>query len=125
MSSEDNRDEKRYQALKSALADIGYIRRGSLTRHFTRCGKLGCRCQATPPKLHGPYYDWTRKVSGKTVTQRLTPEEAEAFREWNRNTRRFDSILVQMQRVSLRLTDRVLRQLAKPPRRTRSNGVPL
>lgn len=31
-------------------------------------GTPGCRCKADPPQLHGPYWQWTRKVAGKTVT---------------------------------------------------------
>ena len=31
-----------------------------------------CRCKGDPPRLHGPYYLWTRKVAAKTVTVRLT-----------------------------------------------------
>src|SRR6266702_4075494 len=33
------------------------------------------RGQADPPRLHGPYAEWTRKIGGKTITRRLTPAE--------------------------------------------------
>lgn len=113
-------DKNRDQALASALAEIGYLRRGTVLRVFMRCGKLPCRCRATPPKLHGPYYQLTRKVRGKTVTQRLTLEEAETLGEWIANARRVDRILTQWERTSLRLTDRLLRQLRKSRERTRT-----
>ena len=69
------------------------------------------RCQAKPPQLHGPYYQWTRKLRGKTVTVRLTEEEAEHIREWVENGRKLDRIVAEMEKLSLRMTDRLLRQL--------------
>ena len=50
---------------------------GILTVRAYACGKPGCRCHADPPRLHGPYAEWTRKIAGKTVTRRLTPAERE------------------------------------------------
>ena len=107
-------DQQRYDTLKRAIAALGYFRYGSLVRRFMPCGKPGCRCQAAPPELHGPYYQWTRKVSGKTVTLRLTRPQAKLLETWTANGRRLDRILAQMQRVSHRATDRLLRRLRKP-----------
>jgi hypothetical protein len=81
-----------------------------------RCGRPGCRCHADPPGLHGPYYEWTRKVQGKTVSARLTPEQAQLLEQWIANARRFDEILAEMERVSSRLTEPLLRAAGKPPR---------
>ena len=114
MAHSSTRDLDRYDVLKRAIADVGLVRRGSLVRRLMSCGKPGCCCQATPPKLHGPYYQWTRKVRGKTVTVRLTPQEAELFREWSANTRQLDKLLAQMQAVSLRVTERLLRKIRRP-----------
>jgi len=102
-------DPERYEALKRAVLDIALIRRGSLVRRFMPCGKPGCRCQARPPQLHGPYYQWTRKVRGTTVTVRLGPGEARVLKEWIRNGRRLDKIVGEMERVSYRITERLLR----------------
>ena len=102
-------DSERYEALKRAVADIGLIRRGSLVRRFMPCGKQGCRCQAVPPQLHGPYYQWTRKVGGKTVTVRVSRSEATMLEQWIRNGRRLDKLVGDMERTSYRLTERLLR----------------
>lgn len=102
-------DAERYEALKREVARVPPIRRGSLVRRFMPCGKAGCRCQASPPELHGPYYQWTRKVRGKTVTLRVTPAQAKLVQEWIDNGRRLDRILRQMETVSRRITDRRLR----------------
>lgn len=107
-------DAERYEALKREVATVPPIRRGSLVRRFVPCGKAGCRCQASPPELHGPYYQWTRKVRGKTVTARVTPAQAKLLREWIANGRRLDRILRQMETVSKRLTDRTMRAAREP-----------
>jgi len=109
-------EQERYAAFKRALGAVGFIRRGSLVTRFMPCGKAGCRCQATPPELHGPYYQWTRKVRGKTVTVRLSRAEATALQAWIANGRQFDKLVAQMEVLSLRITDRLLRSIrdAKP-----------
>jgi len=106
-------DQARYQSLKTELLGTGYIRRGSVVRRFMPCGKRGCHCHGSPPQLHGPYYQWTRKVQGKTVTVRLTEEEAGLLAEWIANARRMDLIVARMEALSLRATTRMLKNLRR------------
>jgi len=113
MTAALDRDQQRYDALKRAVLDVGLIRRGSLVRRFMPCGKPGCSCQARPPVLHGPYYQWTRKVRGTTQTVRLSQEEAKLLAVWIANARQFDKIVTQMESVSLRITKRLLYKLQK------------
>jgi hypothetical protein len=61
--------------IAAQLADAGYALPGTLTVRAYACGKPNCRCHASPPRLHGPYAEWTRKIGGKTITRRLTPAE--------------------------------------------------
>jgi hypothetical protein len=101
-------EQERYDTLKGGIVDLGLVCRGSIVKRFMPCGKPGCRCQATPPELHGPYYQWTRKVRGKTVTVRLSREQAQALDEWMANGRRLDKIISQMQGLSQRIIERLL-----------------
>ena len=94
--------EDRHRAALATLATIGLVLRGSIARRLTRCGHPGCRCHADPPLLHGPYYIWTRKVAGKTVTAQLTPEDAARCKDWNRNMRLLDRTVRQLQAIGLR-----------------------
>ncbi len=113
------RDRDRYAALQRAIGAVGFFRRGTLVQVYGRCGKPGCRCAADPPRLHGPYVQWTRKVAGKTVSVRVRPAQVRFFEAWIRNARRLDRFLARMQQLSLRATDRILRQHAEPPRPAR------
>ncbi len=103
--------QAQYKALKRSVLNLGFIRWGSLVKRFMPCGKQGCCCQGKPPRLHGPYYQWTRKVKGKTVTVRLTPQEAEIFQVWIANGRRFDQIISRMEKISFRITNQLLKQV--------------
>lgn len=103
-------DARRYEELKRTVVEIGLVRRGSLVKRFMPCGGRGCRCQADPPQLHGPYWQWTRKVRGKTETLRVRPDDAQLMKKWISNGRRLDRIVGDMERVSHRLTDRLLRE---------------
>lgn len=60
--------------------------------------------------LHGPYYQWTRKIRGKTVTVRVTHDEAKQIEVWIENSRRLGEIVSKMERVALRITARSLRE---------------
>lgn len=104
--------QQQYEALQAQLAEIGFISTGSVIRRHTTCGKTGCRCQADPPQPHGPYWQWTRKVAGKTVTRRLTEAEADLYQKWIDNDRQLNKITAQMHKISARAAEILLRQAA-------------
>ena len=56
----------------AAIASSGMVLPGSITQRRTRCGRRNCACHADPPRLHGPYWQWTRKVAAKTVCRWLS-----------------------------------------------------
>ncbi len=101
-------EDARFKALKQAILGLGYARPGSVVRRFMPCGKPGCRCMADPPQLHGPYYQWSYRIKGKTKTVRLTEEQAHLCEQWAENHRRLRSIIRQMERHSLKKTDKTL-----------------
>jgi hypothetical protein len=113
-----------YEQLKSTLLRVGYFRRGSLVKRFMVCGKPSCACRGSPPRLHGPYYQWTRKVKGKTQTVFYTPEQAELLSGWIAAGRELEHIVAQMERLSLRVTDRLLKELAPAERKPRAVRTP-
>ena len=107
--------ERRYRELAAQLADIGFISSGSLTRRYTRCTSPGCRCRADPPQPHGPYWQLTRKIDGKTTTRRLTPSEAELYRDWINNDRRMRQVINQMRILATKAAELRLAQARHPP----------
>ena len=83
---------------------------GVVTRRFTRCTSAGCRCNADPPTPHGPYWQWTAKLNGKTVTKRLTDQEAQLYRQWIDNDRRIRALLDQIRKVDAKAAELLLQE---------------
>ena len=106
--------EHRYRELAAELASIGLIHSGSITRRYTRCATPGCKCHADPPQPHGPYYQWTAKINGKTVTRRLNETEAELYQQWIDNDRQLRRLIQQMRQIAAKATELKLKQAATP-----------
>ena len=110
---------RRHQALAARLGQVGFAVSGSLTRRYTRCGKPGCRCQADPPQMHGPYYQLTRKVrQDRSITRTLTAEEAERLRPLLAAQRR----LASHRRTRRHARIEIATQLAPPGRQAHPTG---
>jgi hypothetical protein len=104
---------ERFDALKKEILALGYVRPGSLVRRFMPCGKPGCRCMANPPVLHGPYYQWTWKVTGKMKTVRLSEEQARLCADWIANHRKLRALVRKMEHLSLKETDKALGAISR------------
>jgi hypothetical protein len=53
------------------IFEIGDFQPGSITSATRRCGKPTCHCAKPGDPGHGPHFQLTQKVDGKTVTQNL------------------------------------------------------
>jgi hypothetical protein len=91
--------DHRQRELAAQIAQTTFILPGTLNVVMNRCGKPRCACHADPPKLHGPYITWTRKVAGKTITRRLTPEQAERYRWFEAG--RLRQLITELEELSL------------------------
>jgi hypothetical protein len=92
---------RRQRKLAAQIAEIENILPGSINVVMNRCGKHTCACHADPPKLHGPYITWTRKVAGKTVTRRLSTEQLERYKPWFENNRRLQTLISELQTLGI------------------------
>lgn len=99
-------EQRRRQQLLAEITQIGHVLPGTLNTVLNRCGKPRCACHADPPRLHGPYITWTRKVAGKTQTRRLTAEQAERYRPWLDNNRRLRELIAELEALSLKIAER-------------------
>src|SRR5262249_37622458 len=69
----------------------------SITQRRTRCGRPSCGCHADPPRLHGPYWQWTRKVAAKTVCRWLSADQHDDYQAWIDNDRRLRELLTRLE----------------------------
>ncbi len=95
--------DHRRQELLAQIAQLGFCLPGTLTERRTRCSSPGCRCRSDPPILHGPYYSWTRKIRGKTVTRTLNAEQARRYQPWFDDARRLRTLAAELEALSLSL----------------------
>lgn len=87
------------------LAGLGFVLPGTVLHRHARCGKPNCRCHADPPVLHGPFWSWTRKVAGKTITRRLTADQLHDYQPWLDNSRHLRALVSELEDLSLRVLD--------------------
>ena len=83
----------------------------------TRCGHPGCRCHADPPRLHGPYWQWTRKKDGKTASRILTDDQLADYGPWFDNHRRLRELHHRLEALSLAIAEADPRWNRSHPRR--------
>lgn len=105
--------QEHYSKLKQSLTSIGYICPGSVVERYMPCGKPTCRCTADPANRHGPYYEWSRKVKGKTVTVRLSEPEASVYKELTMNDRTCNKLFHQMRKISMQIATTMIREIKK------------
>lgn len=103
------------ERLAGELRSVGFTTAGSLVRRYTHCTSEGCRCNAEPPQPHGPYWQWSKAVHGKTVSRRLRAHEVPLYQEWIANRRRLRDLVAQMEAVSAQATQLVLAQTNQHP----------
>src|SRR5690349_17604236 len=81
----------------AAIAATGMVLPGSITERRTRCGRRNCGCHADPPRLHGPYWQWTRKIAAKTICRWLSADQHRDYAPWIDNDRRLRELLTRLE----------------------------
>ena len=91
------RMKQRYARLTASLAKLGPVLQGTI------CERTIQRDDPQRPhaqKTYGPYYQWTFKRDGKTVTVNLTPRQAKVYQCAIANHRKLEDILENMRTLS-------------------------
>jgi hypothetical protein len=83
------------------IARSGQVLPGSISERRTRCGRANCACHGDPPRLHGPYWHWTRKVAAKTVGRYLSEDEAGDYGSWIDNDRRLRELVGRLEALGV------------------------
>ena len=124
--SPTRRQQARAAAIAAELASLGLALPGTLIERHVRCGKPRCRCHADPPVLHGPYWQWTRKVAGKTITRLVPDDQLDDYRQWLDNHRRLRALVAELEALTLAIADagqRAKPRPAAPARHTRQTSA--
>ena len=70
------REERKVDQLRGTLGKLGPMLPGSISEQWNVCGTPGCRCKdAKNPQKHGPYYQLSFTVVGKSSTMFIKKED--------------------------------------------------
>ena len=105
MTQPNPAQRRRLAELARALGETGPALPGTLQERHNRCGKPNCRCKHDPPSLHGPYYQWTRKIDGKTVTRWLSRDQHDRYQGWFAAAKRARTLLNEIEQLSLTIAE--------------------
>ena len=100
----------RYEKLKMRILDLDLVLVGTITKRFD------VREHSKTPgkkKRYGPYYQWTFKQKGKTVTVNLTSEQATRYGKAVTNQRKLEKILIEMRKLSRTILEESLAGVLK------------
>jgi hypothetical protein len=106
---------RRYARLAARLAKVGLLLQGTITERTI------VRPDAAAPgkgTAYGPYYQWTRKHHGKTVTVNLTASQAKACQNAIHNHRTLEGLLRQMRALSWEILEATTISVKKRKPRT-------
>jgi hypothetical protein len=112
--SPTRRQQDRAAGIAAELAGLGLALPGTLIERHVRCGRANCRCHADPPVLHGPYWQWTRKIGGKTVTRLVPDDQLDDYRQWLDNHRRLRALISELEALTLAISDADARGKRRP-----------
>lgn len=94
--------QKRYDKLTAQLAKSGPIIQGTITERVIT--KKDSR-NPTKTRTIGPYYQWTFKNKGKTVTVNLAATQSKHFQRAIDNNKKTEKILSEMRDISRQILD--------------------
>jgi hypothetical protein len=106
------------EKLAKALSQVGFALPGSLAVRSYRCGKANCACHQSPPRLHGPYIQWSRRLGGKTVHVNLSAEQLQDYQPFFDNARRLRQLVEQLESLTLALVENDPRLAQQQPSTT-------
>ena len=100
---------QRFSLARQELYQLDFFLKGTVLKRMMKCGKPQCACHRDPAQRHGPYFEWTYKVAGKTVNVKLSPKAAPLYQAATRQHRKLKTVLARLERLSRT----ALAQLAK------------
>ncbi len=106
--------QHRIEAIKAALAALGPLRPGTLTRQYNVCGTPGCRCKDDPDQRHGPYRQLSYTWHGRSRTEFVRESELARVQEQLRNYARLRSLVDQWVDAAIELARLERQQLRYP-----------
>ncbi|VAW81480.1 hypothetical protein MNBD_GAMMA12-2229 [hydrothermal vent metagenome] len=94
--------DSKIKSLKNKIIARDWILQGTLLRQYKQCGKNNCRCHQDQKHWHGPYWIWTRKEKGKTITKTLSDSQATMVKKSLKEMKEINKLVEKWKLLSLR-----------------------
>lgn len=99
-----SRYSKKVEALKIKLSTIQSILPGSLSKQWNVCGTKGCKCKDPDnPVRHGPYYQLSFSIKGKSSSMFVKKEEVAEVESRIKRYHEFKKLVEQLIETSIEL----------------------
>jgi hypothetical protein len=99
-------EARKLERIATELGSTGLVLPGSVLTRSKACGKANCACMADPPRLHGPYHQWSRRDGDKMVHVNLSDEQLSDYRGFFDGDRRLRALVRELEELSLRVIGR-------------------
>lgn len=86
-------EQRKVESIKRQLREMGAFLPGSLSKQYNVCGNPTCRCKDPGrPRRHGPYWQLSFTVNGRSSTRFIKPGELAEVRLRLRRFKRFKAL---------------------------------
>ncbi len=96
---------KHLAAQITKVTQEGLVAQGTVIGRLTRCKRDGCRCSEDPPRLHGPFTSWTRKINNKTVTRYFNDEQMADYGPFFERAKRLRNLIAELEELGLQVIE--------------------
>ena len=91
--------QKKMEKLREILAGTGLLLQGNIAERNIQRGT------GSKKKNYGPYYQWTFKKDGKTVTVNLSASQVEEFQKAIDNNKKIEAVMEDVRNLSREILD--------------------
>lgn len=89
--------KKSVEQLKQRLLNLGPVLPGSISEQWNICGTPGCKCKDTAnPKKHGPYYQLSFSVGGRSSSLFIKKEDVAEARKSVKRYQEFKKLTMEL-----------------------------
>lgn len=89
--------QTKIEQLKQKLVNLGAVLPGSISEQWNVCGTPNCKCKDSKnPKKHGPYYQLSFSVGGRSSSMFIKKEDISEARKRVRNYQEFKKLTTEL-----------------------------
>ena len=102
------KEERKIGQLMRKLEGLGPMLPGSISEQWNVCGTAGCQCKDPDnPVKHGPYYQLSFTVGGKSSTMFVKKEDLPEARRRIKRYKEFKALSTELVHAHVALTRRI------------------